>query len=93
MEIYHKKPQDMYGVKNLWLLPNKSIRMEGFICDMTEERSQALVNKVAPLLVSKQFKVLQDTTMGIENAPQGLAGVFAGNNFGKSVLQIAGINE
>lgn len=92
MDIYHNKPEDVYGVKNLWMLANKSIRMEGFICDMNPERAQALEDKVIPLLISGRCKALQDITVGIEHAPEGLAGVFTGKNFGKALLKIADPN-
>lgn len=90
MSIYHDKPENFYGVKNLWLLPNKGIKMEGFIVDLADpDKHQAMVDKVAPLLASGQFKALQDVTVGVDNAPEGLAGIFTGKNFGKGVLKIA----
>ncbi|KAM0430073.1 hypothetical protein ACHAPT_006079 [Fusarium lateritium] len=89
MAIYHDKPENLDGIKNLWVLPNKRIKMEGFIVDLAIEKYEAMINKVAPLLASGKFKVLQDITVGIENAPEGLAGIFTGKSFGKGVLKIA----
>lgn len=89
MAMYHDKPEDLYGVKNLWVVTNKYLKMEGFIVDLSIEKYEAMIEKVAPLIASGQFKVLQDITVGIENAPEALAGVFTGKNFGKGVLQIA----
>ncbi|KAM5343749.1 hypothetical protein ACJ41O_012286 [Fusarium nematophilum] len=89
MAIYHDKPEDLYGIKNLWMLPNKRIKMEGFIVDLAVEKYEAMIDKVAPLLASGKFKALQDVTVGIENAPEGLAGIFKGKNFGKGILKIA----
>lgn len=89
MAMYHDKPEDLYGIKNLWVLTNKYLKMEGFIVDLSMDKYEAMIEKVAPLLASGQFKVLQDITVGIENAPEGLAGIFTGKNFGKGVLKIA----
>ncbi|KAJ4186411.1 hypothetical protein NW755_007706 [Fusarium falciforme] len=89
MAMYHDKPEDLYGVKNLWVVPNKYLKMEGFIVDLSIDKYEAMIEKVAPLIASGQFKVLQDITVGIENAPEALAGIFTGKNFGKGVLQIA----
>ncbi|KAJ4323890.1 hypothetical protein N0V84_004113 [Fusarium piperis] len=89
MAMYHDKPEDLYGVKNLWVVTNKYLKMEGFIVDLSIDKYEAMIEKVAPLLASGQFKVLQDITVGIENAPEGLAGIFTGKNFGKGVLKIA----
>jgi len=35
------------------------------------------------------FKSQQSVTHGIENAPEGLIGMFEGKNFGKAVLEVA----
>ncbi|RSL39933.1 hypothetical protein CEP53_013702 [Fusarium sp. AF-6] len=89
MVMYHQKPEDLYGVKNLWVLTNKYLKIEGFIVDLSIDKYEAMIEKVAPLIASGQFKVLQDITVGIENAPEALEGIFMGKNFGKGVLQIS----
>lgn len=35
------------------------------------------------------FKAQQSITEGIENAPDGLIGMFEGRNFGKAVLEVS----
>ena len=35
------------------------------------------------------FKAQQSVTEGIENAPEGLIGMFEGKNFGKAVLEVS----
>ncbi|RMJ14861.1 hypothetical protein CDV36_005484 [Fusarium kuroshium] len=89
MVMYHQMPEDLYGVKNLWVLTNKYLKMEGFIVDLAIDKYGTMIEKVAPLIASGQFKVLQDITVGIENAPEALEGIFMGKNFGKGVLQIS----
>ncbi|SPO06685.1 related to reductase RED1 [Cephalotrichum gorgonifer] len=89
MAMYHTKPEDLYGVRNLIVVPNKGLTMAGFIFDYDLDKYQAMVDKVAPLLASGDFKALQDVTVGIDNAPEGLAGIFTGKNFGKGILKIA----
>lgn len=37
------------------------------------------------------FKAQQSITRGIENAPDGLIGMFEGRNFGKAVLEVSAI--
>lgn len=100
MVMYHEAPEEMYGIKNYWMLVNKQIRMEGFInywmlvgsqitMEVAIEKHEAMIDKIAPLIASGTFKVLQDVTEGIDNAPEGLAGVFNGKNFGKAILKVA----
>lgn len=89
MTIYASKPEDFYGVKNLWMLPNKRIKMEGFIVDLELEAYLPFVDALAPRIASGEIKVLEDVTVGVENAPEGLAGIFTGKNFGKAILKVA----
>lgn len=37
------------------------------------------------------FKAQQSITEGIENAPEGLIGMFEGKNFGKTILEVCKI--
>ncbi|KAG7152044.1 NADPH-dependent oxidoreductase 2-alkenal reductase like protein [Verticillium longisporum] len=85
---YNVKPEDRYGVKNLFNIIGKSLTFKGFIVSLTPERYQAFNDKVQPLLADGKVKAKVDITEGIENAPEGLVGIFHGKNFGKAVLKV-----
>ncbi|KAM0326285.1 hypothetical protein ACHAQA_006883 [Verticillium albo-atrum] len=85
---YNVKPEDRYGVKNLFNIIGKNLLMQGFIVNLSPERYQAFNEKVQPLLAEGKVKAKVDITEGIENAPEGMVGIFKGKNFGKAVLKI-----
>ncbi|PNH42626.1 hypothetical protein VD0004_g4720 [Verticillium dahliae] len=85
---YNVKPEDRYGVKNLFNIIGKSLTFKGFIVSLTPERYQAFNDKVQPLLADGKIKAKVDVTEGIENAPEGLVGIFHGKNFGKAILKV-----
>ncbi len=83
---------DWYGVKNLWMVVYKRIKMQGFVVsdpDMGPKYAAEHQKNVAQWIHDGTFKTKQSITYGIENAVTGFLGMLKGDNFGKAVLTIA----
>ena len=86
---YNSKPEDRYGVKNMFYVVTKRIRMEGFIVDLSPPKYKAALEKLVPLFIEGKIQGREDIYEGIEKGPEGLVGIFKGQNFGKAILKIA----
>ena len=81
-----------HGIRNLFWIVAKRIRMEGFIIlDKTNDQDfmKDFYNKVPVWIAKGELKVKEDVTKGLENALEAIVGIFHGKNFGKAVVQIA----
>ena len=78
------------GPRNLpGLVVVKRLRMEGFIVmDWAHNDAKAL-QALQTWLASGQIKVTEDVVDGLENAPQALIGLLAGDNKGKRMVRVA----
>ncbi|KAK4555849.1 hypothetical protein LTR86_007069 [Recurvomyces mirabilis] len=87
---YNKPPEEQYGVKNLMQVVGKRITIRGFIVfdpDMGPVYAKEHQKNVQAWIHDGSFKAQMSTTKGIDNAAEGLLGLFAGKNFGKAVLE------
>ena len=85
-------PDDMYGVKSLGAVVTKRLKMQGFIVSdpgFGPKYAQDHQKNVSKWIADGTFKTQMSTTVGIDNAVQGLLGMLRGDNFGKAVLEIA----
>jgi NADPH-dependent curcumin reductase CurA len=70
------------------LIVVKRLTMQGFIVmDYMEERQQALTD-LQSWVQSGRLKVLEDVIDGLENTPQALIGLLAGENRGKRMIRL-----
>lgn len=78
------------GIKGVpGLIAMKSMTMQGFIVfDNLHRRGEAF-GLLSRLVTSGRLKVRDDIVEGLENAPQALAGLFAGENMGKRIIRVA----
>jgi NADPH-dependent curcumin reductase CurA len=66
----------------------KRLTMQGFIVmDFDDQRSQALAD-LQSWVASGQLKVQEDVIAGLENTPQALVGLLAGENRGKRMVKL-----
>jgi NADPH-dependent curcumin reductase CurA len=80
-------PHGPRGVPGLIVV--KRLVMQGFIVtDYFKEREQAFADLQAWVAAGK-LKVQEDVINGLENAPQGLIGLLAGENRGKRMVKVA----
>jgi len=89
---YNLPPSEQYGIKNIMTVVGKRLTIRGFIVgdpDFGPKWAKEHREKVSKWISEGSFKAQQSITEGIDNAPQGLLGLFKGENFGKAILKIA----
>ena len=77
------------GVKNLFNMIYKRIRMEGFVATDFAHLNAAFLADMTGWLKAGQIKYLETVLNGFERAPEGLIGLFEGRNSGKMLIHIA----
>ena len=88
---YNKKPEELYGVKNLMLVVRQRLTIRGFIVsdeDMGPKYTKDHQANVGKWIHDGSFKQKMSITEGIDNAVDGFLGMLKGDNFGKAVLTI-----
>jgi NADPH-dependent curcumin reductase CurA len=77
------------GVRNLFNMIYKRIRMEGFVATDFAHLNAAFLSDMTGWLKSGQIKYQETILNGFERAPEGLIGLFEGRNSGKMLIHIA----
>ncbi|OAL71918.1 alcohol dehydrogenase, zinc-containing [Trichophyton violaceum] len=88
---YNLQMRERYPIKNLFYFITKRLTMRGFIVNdpgMGDKWSKEHLERVSKWIKDGSFKPLIAETVGIENAPEGLVGIFHGRNLGKAVLKL-----
>jgi hypothetical protein len=86
---YNKPFEEKYGVRNLQVFFEKRLKMQGFIVgDLSGKYYDQHQRNVQEWINDGSLKVKMSVTKGMDNAINGLLGLFAGNNFGKAVLEV-----
>jgi NADPH-dependent curcumin reductase CurA len=62
--------------------------MEGFIVMDFADRDAVALRALQHWVASGQIKVFEDVVEGLENAPQALIGLLAGDNRGKRMVRL-----
>ncbi|KAJ2004601.1 hypothetical protein H4R26_002415 [Coemansia thaxteri] len=82
-------PDELYGVKNLTKVLVKKATIQGFI--ITDYYSTPhfgeFTKEVSSLYHEGKIKYRLSETQGLENGPQAILDLFAGKNFGKSIIK------
>jgi len=85
-----------YAITNLMQVVAKRIKMQGFIvgdANMGPLYAEEHQKNVQKWIHDGSFKAKMSVTEGIENAPEGLLGMFEGKNFGKAVLTVSELKQ
>ena len=77
------------GVRNLFNMIYKRLRMEGFVATDFAHLNAAFISDVTGWLKTGQIKYQETVLSGFERAPEGLIGLFEGRNNGKMLIHIA----
>lgn len=86
---YNLPAEKRYGVKNLFLLVGKCIKMEGFIEGFWVAQHKAQYMKEMTTYIEEgKVKYKEHVTSGFENFPAAFVGMMMGQNIGKSVVHV-----
>ncbi|KAL7085818.1 hypothetical protein ACP275_14G301400 [Erythranthe tilingii] len=77
------------GVRNLFCLISKRIRMQGFLVPDYYHLYPKFLDMVLPLIKQGKITYVEDIAEGLESAPAALVGLFSGRNVGKQVVVVA----
>ena len=89
---YNLSPDQYFGVKNMMQFVAKRLLMRGFIVgdpDMGPKYFKEHQETVQRWIRDGEYAPRMSVTKGMDNAVEGLLGLFAGKNFGKAVLEVA----
>ncbi|KAF9907585.1 hypothetical protein EC991_010797 [Linnemannia zychae] len=79
-----------YHIKNLVLIFQKRIKIEGFLClDFEKEIWPEFTADVTKWLLDGDIVCMEEITEGLENAPDVFVGNLKGKNLGKGIIKIA----
>ncbi|KAL8030533.1 hypothetical protein ABFX02_14G291900 [Erythranthe guttata] len=77
------------GVRNLFCLISKRVRMQGFLVPDYYHLYPKFLEMVLPLIKQGKITYVEDIAEGLESAPAALVGLFSGRNVGKQVVVVA----
>ncbi|KAF7047972.1 hypothetical protein CFC21_056805 [Triticum aestivum] len=77
------------GVRNLWCIIPKRVRVEGFSCMDYHHLYPRFEEEMAAYINAGKVTVAEDVVRGIEKAPEALVGLFSGRNVGKLLVALA----
>ena len=77
-----------YGPNNLFDIITKELKVEGFMTHFRHERYEEARNQLSQWLREGVIKTPEYRLDGIENVGKGFADLFAGRNFGKTVVAV-----
>ncbi|MBO6519914.1 MAG: NADP-dependent oxidoreductase [Rhodospirillales bacterium] len=78
-----------YGVKNLHLFFDKSLKMEGFVLSAHKDVWPDARAEIEGLIASGKLAFRETIAEGIENAPAAFIGMLEGKNVGKQLVKMA----
>ncbi|KAK6146384.1 hypothetical protein DH2020_020253 [Rehmannia glutinosa] len=81
--------EQVEGVKNLFCLVAKRVRVQGFGVGHYYHLYPKFMEIVLPLIREGKLTHVEDIAEGLENAPGALIGLFSGRNIGKQVVAVA----
>ncbi|KAI8473089.1 MAG: NADPH dependent alkenal/alkenone reductase [Monoraphidium minutum] len=87
---YDLTPEQRYGVKNLFQIVAKQIKLQGFIVSTLAKGIEGeFAADMARWVAEGKIKVVEHVTPGIEAAPAAFRAMMAGGNLGKAVVRVA----
>lgn len=81
-------PEARYGVKNLFMVVVRQLRMEGFLVGRWRARFPEAVAELSALLAAGELKSEETVVEGFEALPRAMLALFSGGNVGKLVVRV-----
>lgn len=85
---YNLKDKEAQGVKNLFSIVAKQIRMQGFLVFHYYSLYPKFLDFILPLIKQGKITYVEDVAEGLESAPAALVGLFSGHNVGKQLVRV-----
>lgn len=79
---------NQYGVKNLFILVAKTVKMQGFLLFDYYPKFEEAIKEIMGYLQKGMIKMSEDFNEGLETAPKVLEKLLKGENKGKSLIRI-----
>lgn len=86
---YEKVRGEEYGVRNLFKLVEKNIRMEGFLVMKYFDKMPQFIQEVSSYIKDGKIKPKEHIVNGFENLPHAFIGLLKGDNIGKALVHVA----
>ncbi|KAK3002531.1 hypothetical protein RJ639_022009 [Escallonia herrerae] len=77
------------GVKNLMLLIDKRITMQGFVSFDYHTHYSKFLDILLPFIREGKIIYIEDVAEGLDKTPAALVGLFSGRNIGKQVIVVS----
>ena len=77
------------GVRNLFTIITKRIRMEGFLVFDYYHLYPKFLDLILTYIREGKIRYVEDIAEGLENAPTALIGLYSGRNVGKQLVVVA----
>jgi len=86
---YDKKPSERYGVKNLFHVIAKQLKLQGFVVtSFSPEQMTECIATMAEWLKEGKLQDRHTALEGFEKFPAGIRGLFTGANTGKMLIRV-----
>lgn len=87
--VSEKNLSDPEGIRNLYNLITKRIRMQGFLQSDYLHLFPRFLEDVISFYKQGKIVYIEDMNEGLESAPSAFVGLFSGKNVGKQVIRVA----
>ena len=85
---YNEDPDNLPPGPNLGFVVRKRVKIQGLIVTDKPERFAEWRNLAGSWVMDGSLKYREDIVDGLENAPDALAGILTGRNFGKLLIRV-----
>lgn len=86
---YDKEPSQKYGVKNLFHVIAKQLKLQGFLCwSFSEAQKKECTETMGQWLKEGKIQDLHTALDGFEKFPDAMRGLFTGLNTGKMLVRV-----
>jgi len=86
---YDKPPEERYGVRNLFHVVTKRLKMQGFVMsDYSAEECEAAQRTLCEWIANGDIKTTETILDGFDKVPDAFLGLFSGENTGKMLVKV-----
>jgi NADPH-dependent curcumin reductase len=90
---YNRSADEMPGLFNTRHFIAKRLRMEGILVFDDRKQFATAQNQIADWILQRQFAWKEERYEGIERMPEAFIGLFAGERFGRRIVQVGSVED